>query len=91
MSALNHSLCLFKDHIGNLDVSFSWFIECRCYYFCLYAAGHVCNLLRTLVDKQYDHVDLRMVVGDGIGNRFQEHCLTCLWLCHDKSALSLSG
>src|SRR5687768_11213152 len=31
-----------------------------------------------------------MVVSDGIRNVFQQHRLTCLRLCHDKSALSFS-
>ena len=71
-------------------MSFCWLIECRCDNLSLDAARHVRNLLRTLVDKEYDHVNLRMIVGDCVGNRLQEHGLTCLRLRNDESALTLS-
>ena len=32
-----------------------------------------------------------MVVGNGIGNRLQQHCLTRLRLCHDERALTLAN
>ena len=31
-----------------------------------------------------------MVVGNGVGNRLQKHCLTGLGLCHDKRTLTLA-
>ena len=68
MSALYHSLCLLEYHVGNLYVALRRLVESRCHDFRLHAARHISNLFRTLVDKENDHVDFRMVICDCISN-----------------------
>ena len=66
------------------------FVESRCNHFRLNASGHIGNLFRTLINEQDYHIDFRMVVGNCIRDGLQEHCLTCLRLGNDESALALS-
>ena len=68
----------------------SLFVEGRGHDFGLDVASHFGYLLRTLVDQQYDHIDFRMVVGDGVGDRLHEHRFTGLGLGDDQGALPLA-
>ena len=71
-------------------MSFCRLVESRSDNFRLDASLHVGHLLRALVDEQDDLVDLRMVVGDGIGNALEQHGLTCLRLGDDQSSLAFA-
>ena len=71
-------------------MTFCRFIKSGCYYLRLYAACHVSNLLRSLINKKDYHVDLRVVVRNRVGYRLEQHGLTCLRLCYDESTLSLT-
>ena len=90
MSAFDHALGFFEHHFGYLDVTRSLFVEGRSHDFGLYVACHFGYLLRTLVDQQYDHIDFRMIVGDGVGDRLHEHRFTGLGLGDDQRTLPLA-
>src|SRR5690606_15394830 len=54
------------------------------------AARHIRHFFRTFVDQQDDEINFWMVLGDGVGDCFQQHGLTRLRLSDDHSALTLS-
>ena len=90
MTALHESAGLLQHHIGHLHVPFSRLIESRSHHFSLYAAAHISNLLRTLVDKKDDLINLRVIIRNGICYRLEQHGFTSLRLSHDKTTLTLS-
>ena len=90
MAALNKPLGFLKYNVGNFHVPFCRLVKCGCNNFCLNAAGHICNLLRPFVYKEYNHINFRVIVCYCICNLLKEHCLTGLWLCNNESALSFS-
>ncbi len=90
MSAFYHSLSLLEHDSGNLDMALCWLVEGRGDNLCIHGAGHVGNLLRTLVDEQHHEVSLRMVGCDGVGNILHEDGLTGLRLSHDERTLTLT-
>ena len=71
-------------------MSFCWLIECRGYDLSIYTISHVCNFLRTLIDKKNNHINLRMIIGYSISNILKEHSLTRLRLSDNKTTLSLT-
>ncbi len=90
VAALDHALGLFEHHFRHLHVARSLLVESRGHHFGLHVAGHFGHLLGALVDQQHDHVDLGVVVGDGVGDGLQQYGLTRLGLRHDQTALSLA-
>ncbi len=53
-------------------------------------ALHVGDFFRTLVDQQNDQHDFRMVGGDGVGDRLQQHGLAGARRRDDQTALALA-
>ena len=90
MSALNHALGLLDNDAGNLYMVLGGLVKGRCNDLGLYAAGHIGNLLRTLVDEQHYHVSLRMVGGYRVCYILEQYGLTGLRLSHDQGTLSLA-
>ncbi len=90
MATFGESFGLFDDHVGHLDVTVGRLVECRCDDFCVDAALHIGDLLGSFVDKQDDHIDLGVVVGDGIGYLLEQYGLTCFWRCDDECALTFA-
>ena len=91
MAALDHALSLLQHHVGDLDVPLGGLVEGGGDDLRVDAALHIGDLLWTLVDEQYDEVDLRVVSGNGVGDVFQQDGLTGLGLGHDEAALSLAN
>ncbi len=56
----------------------------------LHRALHVGHFFRPLVDEQHDEVDLRVVRGDRVGDRLQQHRLAGARRGHDQAALALA-
>ena len=90
MSALHEATGLFKHHVGHLDMPFRRFVKGGCNHLGLYATAHVGNLFGTFVDKEDYLVNLRVIVGYGVGYSLEQHCLTGFGLSHDKAPLALS-
>ncbi len=65
-------------------------VKCRGDNLGVNTAAHVGHLLGTLVDEQNHDVGLGVVLGDSIGDVFQQDCLTGLGGSHDESALTLA-
>ena len=90
VSALNHTLGLLQHDTSDLHMTVGGFIEGRGDHLCIYGAGHICYLLRTLVDEQHHDISLRMVGSDSVGDILHEDGLTSLWLGYDERTLSLT-
>ena len=90
VSAFHHAFCFFKDDAGNLHVAFCRFVEGRGDYFRIDGTRHVGNFLRAFVDEQHNHVDFRMIGGNGVGNVFHQDGLTGFGLCHNQGTLALT-
>ena len=90
MAAFYKATRFFKHHIGNLYVTLCRLIEGRCNHLCLNAALHIRYLFRTLVNKEHNLINLRVIVCNGISYALEQHCFTGLRLSDDKSALSLA-
>ena len=88
MSTFNQAAGFIQHNLGNLYVTIGRLIKSGGYNFGLYAALHVGNLFGSFINEEDDHVYLRMVVGNSIGNVFEQHGFTGLGLCHDQAALS---
>jgi hypothetical protein len=84
MSALYEALGLLEYDGRYLDVLVRRLVECRCDDLCAYAALHVGDLLRTLIDEQYDEVYLRVIGRYSVGDVFEYGGLTYLRLCYDS-------
>ena len=67
-----------------------WFVKGRCDNFGVHRACHIGHLLWALIDEQYDHIYLWVVLGDSVGYILEQYGLTSLWLCYDESALTLT-
>ena len=67
VAALHQTLCLFQHDAGHLNMPLSRLVESRGHHLGLDTAGHVRNLLRTLVYQKHYHIDLWMIVRYGIG------------------------
>ena len=90
MSALYHALGLLQHDAGNLHVAVGGLVEGRGYHLCIDGAGHVCHLLRALVDEQHHDVCLGMVGSDGVGNVLHQDGLTSLRLSDDEGTLTFT-
>ena len=90
MAAFDQAAGFLQYHIGHLDVPFGRLVEGRCHHLGLYAAGHIGHLLGTLVNQENDLVYLGMIVGNRIGDGFEQHGLTGFRLRHDQAALAFS-
>ena len=67
MTAFYQTASFLEYHVGYLHVSFCRLVKCGSHDLGFYAAAHVGNLLRTLVDKKHNLIYFRMIVRDGIG------------------------
>ena len=85
--ALDHSFGFLQYHLGDLHMTGRLLVESRRHDLGLHVASHLGHLLRTFVDQQHDQVHLRMIVGNGIGNRLQQHRLAGFGLGYDQTAL----
>ena len=90
VAAFNKPAGLIQHHIGNLDVAFCGFIEGGGNNLGLDASLHVRNFLRALINEEHNLIDLRVVIGNGVGNSLQEHGLTGFGLSHNEAALALA-
>ncbi len=90
VAAFHQAFGFFEDHAGHFHVVVGGLVEGGGDDFGLDAALHVGDLFRALVDEQDDHIDFRVVVGDGVGDVFEEHRLTGFRLGHDQAALAFS-
>ena len=90
VATLDHAFGLIEDDLGDLHVAVGRLVEGGGDDFGVYATGHVGHLLGAFVDEQDDHVNLRVIGGDGVGNVLEEHRLTGLRLCHDEPTLPLA-
>ena len=88
MSAFDHPFGFLKHHFGDFYVARGLFVEGRGDDFGFDIAGHFGHFFGTFVDQQDDQVDFRMVVGDCVGDRLQQHRFTGFRLCHDQSPLA---
>ena len=68
VSALYHPLSLLKHHVGNFHMTLCRLVKSGSYDLSLYAACHIGHLLRTFIDEKDNHIDLRMIVCNCIGN-----------------------
>ena len=66
MTAFYQTASFLKYHVGHLHVSFCRLVKCGSHDLGFYAAAHVGNLLRALVDQEHNFINLRMIVRDGI-------------------------
>jgi len=89
MTALHQPLGLLLNDGCYAHMPLCRLIEGGCNNLCIHIAGHLGDLLGTLVYQQDHEIDLRVEFGNGIGNILQEYGLAGLWLRHDKTALSL--
>jgi len=87
---LDEALGLLDHHFGNLDVALRRLVEGRGNDLALHAALHVGHFLRPLVDEQDEEEDLRMVVGDRLGDVLQQHRLAGARRGDDQGALALA-
>src|SRR3989442_1764028 len=87
---LDQPLGLLDHHVGHLDVALRRLVEGGRDDLALHRALHVGDLFRPLVDEQHDEVDLRVVLGDGVGQLLQHHRLTGARRGHDHAALPLA-
>ena len=90
MAAFDHTFRLFEYHFGHLHMTRRLLVECRGDHLRLHMARHFGHLLGAFVDQQYDQIRFGVVIGNRIGDRLQQHRLTCFGLCHDQAALSLA-
>ena len=90
MTALDHTLGLLEYDAGDLHVTVGGLIEGGGDDLGVDGAGHIGDLLRTLVDEQHHNIGLGMVGGDGVGDVLHQHGLTGLWLCHDEGTLTFT-
>ncbi len=79
------------DDVRYFNVVLSRFVKGGSDHFRVDATCHIRYLLRTLVDKEDDHIYFGMVGGDSIGNLLEQYGLTSLRLCHDQSALTFAN
>ena len=85
---LHQALGLFHDHFGHLDVALGRLVEGGTDHFGLDAALHVRHFLGPLVDEQHDEDDLRVVLGDAVGDVLEEHGLAGAGGGDDQAALA---
>ena len=90
MTALDESLGFLKDYVGDAHVAFCWLVEGGRDDFGLDGACHVGDFFGSLVDEEHHHVDFGVVLGNGVGDVFHEHGLTCLGLRYDEGALTFA-
>ena len=67
MSTFYQSFRLLMNDIGYFYVVFSRFIKGGRYHFCVHRTCHISHLLWALVNEQYNHIYLWVVLSDGIG------------------------
>ena len=67
MSALDEAFGFLVHDISHLNVVLSRFVKGRSDNLCFNGTRHVGHFFRTLVYEQYDHINLRMIGGNGIG------------------------
>ena len=91
MPTLHHTLRLVQHDLRNLHVALRWLIERRGNHLRIHATSHISHLLRTLIDQQDNHINLRMIISDRIGNILQQHRLTRLGLRYDQTTLPLTN
>ena len=77
------------------DVRYAHMVVCRLIegrgnHFGVYAALHIGYLLRTLVDKQDNHIDLGVVFQNSVSQLLEQHRLTGFRLCYNQSALTFA-
>src|SRR5574344_986678 len=88
---LYKTLCLFNDHLCNLNMAGSLFIECRCNHFTLDITFHVSDFLWSLINKEDKQSDLWMIGCYGIGYLLQKNRLSGSRWCRDQRTLALSN
>ena len=71
-------------------MAFCRFVEGRGDYFRIDGTRHVGNFLRAFVDEQHNHVDFRMIGGNGVGYVFHQDGLTGFGLCHNQGTLTFA-
>ena len=87
---LDQALGALDDELGHLDVVLGGHVEGGGDHLPADGALHVGRLFGTLVDQQYNHINLRVILRDSIGYIFQQHGLTRLRRCNDQSTLSFT-
>ena len=87
---LNQPLGLFQHHLGDLHVTRRRFIEGGADDFAVYAARHIGDFFRPLIDQQHDQEDFGMIGGDGGCDVLQHHRLTGARRRDDQRALALA-
>ncbi len=65
-------------------------VEGRCNNLGIDAALHIGHLFGAFVDKQNHDVCFGVILGNSIGDIFEQQCLTGLRRCHDKAALAFA-
>ncbi len=86
----NQALGFFDDHLGDLDVACCGLVEGAGDNFSADTALHVGDFFRTLIYEQNNEDDFRVVCGDRVGDRLQEHGLTGARGSDNQAALPLA-
>src|ERR1700722_19829806 len=87
---LNQPLGPLDGQLGDRSVGFGRVVEGRVDDLALDRALHVGDFLRPLVHEDDHEVALRVVLGDRVGDRLQDHRLAGLRRRDDKTALTLA-
>ncbi len=78
VSAFYQTTGLVQNNLGNLYMMVGRLIERGGNHFSFYTPFHIGHLFRTFINEQNNHVYVRMIISNGIGNIFQQHGLTGL-------------
>ena len=90
VTALYQSFGFLVNDVCYAHMIVSRLIEGRGNHFGVYAALHIGYLLRTLVDKKDNHIDLGVVLQNSVSQLLEQHRLTGFRLCYDQSALTFA-
>jgi len=77
-SCLDQALRPLQAHLGHTHVRLDRLVEGGTQHLCLNRAIHVSHFFRPLADQQHHQNNLRVVLGDAIGDLLEDGCLASL-------------
>src|SRR5574343_1156603 len=87
---LDQALGFLNHHLGDLYVTYGWFVKGRGNHFAAHGALHFGHFFRTFIDQQYDQYHIRVAGGTGVRNVLQHDRLTGFRRGDQQTTLSLT-